>query len=297
MTQQKSHLRLVQRGNERRRADVPTPRTKPTKLGELLPLRQPDAPPPPELCWTCEACGIVEPLCLPTGRWIKRSCACERRQRERRVQEERRAAWRVEQCRRTFGGWMGQRWADEEIVQAMARLTFESFDMLRQPEAFEQAFTFARHPRGNLLIHGDYGVGKTHLEAAICNELREVGRLRPDGTREPMTSLFVSALQFFMAYEETRRAADQTQHLRIMQQAISTPLLVIDDIDKSRPTEQRWEIYWLIFDERTKAKRPTVLSTNKQEELDGYIGAASLSRLSRGLVAVAMVGDDYRREQ
>ncbi len=43
--------------------------------------------------------------------------------------------------------------------------------------------------------------------------------------------------------------------------------------------------------------RPTVISTNKREELDLYIGEASLSRLSRGLVAVNMIGDDYRREE
>jgi DNA replication protein DnaC len=89
----------------------------------------------------------------------------------------------------------------------------------------------------------------------------------------------------------------KSQHLHLIQQIMSAPLLILDDIDKSRPTESRWEIYWLIFDERSRAKRPTVLSTNKREELDRYVGAASLSRLSRGLVAVRMVGDDYRREE
>ena len=58
-----------------------------------------------------------------------------------------------------------------------------------------------------------------------------------------------------------------------------------------------WEVYWEIFDERCKAKRPTIVSTNKWEELDRYIGEASLSRLSRGRVAVHMRGDDYRREE
>lgn len=88
MNQQKSHLRLIQTGNKPTHTEVPTTRTKPTKLAELLHLRQPEAAPPPELYWTCAVCGIVEPLCLPTGRWIKRSCACQRHEREQRAQHE-----------------------------------------------------------------------------------------------------------------------------------------------------------------------------------------------------------------
>jgi DNA replication protein DnaC len=198
---------------------------------------------------------------------------------------------------RTFGGWMGAKWVDPCVVEEMCRKTFDSYDVFCQPEAFEKALAFAHQPKGNLLFYGDFGTGKTHLEAAICNYLREVGHDLPDGKHQRMTSLFVSAPQFFMAYEETKRSGDQTTHWRLMGQVMSTPLLIFDDIDKSRPTESRWEIYWLIFDERCKAKRPTVLSTNKREELDHYIGGASLSRLSRGLVAVSMVGDDYRREE
>ena len=269
-----------------------------THLGTILPAQKsPAMPPPPELCWTCRVCGPVPPLYLSTGRWIKRSCACQRQARQRREQEDRHSAWLTSQRTRTFGGWMGSRWVDPEVISAMSRKTFDRYDGSYQLEAFEKALAFAHQPKGNLLFHGDYGTGKTHLSAAICNHLREVGRDLPDGKQERMTSLFVSAPQFFLAYEETRRAGDQTAHIRLMSQVMSTPLLVLDDIDKSRPTEARIETYWLIFDERCKAKRPTVLSTNKREELDGSIGAASVSRLSRGLVAVEMRGDDYRREE
>lgn len=269
-----------------------------TRLGSLFPITaRPLTSPPPDVCWTCEVCGEVAPLCLPTGRWIKRSCACQLRARHEREQEEIRQVWLREQRARTFGGWMGDKWADPSTVGEMCRKTFDRFNEFYQAEAFEKAQAFAREPKGNLLFYGDYGVGKTHLSAAICNYLREVGRDLPGGKHERLASLFVSTPQFFLAYEETKRAFDQTAHLRLIQQVMNTPLLIFDDIDKSRPTESRWEIYWLIFDERCKAKRPTVLSTNKREELDRYIGAASVSRLSRGLVAVQMIGDDFRREE
>jgi DNA replication protein DnaC len=228
---------------------------------------------------------------------VKRHCECQHREQREHEREEIRQTWLREQRTRTFGGWIGAKGVDDEIVQEMCSKTFDRYDVLRQPEGFEKAFAFAQQLKGNLLFYGDYGTGKTHLEAAICNYVREVGRLLPDGKRQPMTSTFVTAPQFFMVYEQTKKAFDQTNHIRLIEQVLSTPLLVFDDIDKSRPTEARWEVYWEIFDERCKAKRPTIVSTNKREELDHYIGAASLSRLSRGLVAVQMVGDDYRREE
>jgi DNA replication protein DnaC len=295
MTQQ--HLRIVRASEQTTRARMSTSQTKLAKLGDLLTSPEPSSPPPLEVCWTCEVCGPVAPFSLPTGRWIKCSCACQRREKQRHEQEELRQQWLREQSARTFGGWMGARWLDDDVIREMCGKTFNRYDALRQPEAFEKAFAFAMQPKGNLLFYGDYGTGKTHLETAICNYVREAGSRLSAGKRELMTSVFVSAPRFFMAYEETKRSADQTQHIRLMQQVMGTPLLVFDDIDKSRPTESRWETYWLIFDERCRARRPTVLSTNRREELERYVGAASLSRLARGLVAVRMVGDDYRREE
>ena len=119
----------------------------------------------------------------------------------------------------------------------------------------------------------------------------------PGGQRQPVSSLFVSAPQCFMAYEETKKAFDQANHIRLVELVIGTSVLVFDDVDKSRPKEEPWGIYWCMFDARCTARRPTILSTNRREELDRHIGEASLSRLLRGLVAIEMGGDDYRREE
>jgi len=80
--------------------------------------------------------------------------------------------------------------------------TFDSFDPSHQEDAYEKAFAFTNNPRRNVLLYGNYRTGKTHLEVAICNYLREVGRLLPGGQRQPVTSFLVSAPQFFMVYEE-----------------------------------------------------------------------------------------------
>ena len=52
-------------------------------------VREPQGPPPQELYWTCDVCGVVEPLLIATGRYIKRSCACQRAAREAAVRNKR----------------------------------------------------------------------------------------------------------------------------------------------------------------------------------------------------------------
>jgi chromosomal replication initiation ATPase DnaA len=258
------------------------------RLGSLFTMKTPTTPPPADLFWTCEVCGPVEPLFLPfnRGRWIKRSCQCQRQARMIREEAERHQMWLAEQRRQTFGGWLGERWADPAIIRELSQKTFATFDASLFPEAYARASAFADKPTGTMIFYGPCGVGKTHLEAAICNFLREERRVR---------SLFVSSPLFFTAYHHAMKH-DLDYHT-LLQRATQTPVLVLDDIDKARPTEARWDLYYLLIDERYKARRPTILSTNKVEELGSYIGDAALSRLSRGVVYVEMIGTDYRQEE
>lgn len=180
----------------------------------------------------------------------------------------------------------------------MCSKTFESFEKERDPIAYKKAWEFAQNPQGNLIFCGDYGTGKTHLEDAICNSLREVGRLMPDGTRQPMSSLFASAPQFFRAYIDAMNATDKTRFVSLTDQAIGTPLLVIDDVDKTSTSDFKKDTYFLILDERYKAKRPTIISTNHYDKLAHYLGeAVAHSRLMRKVEIIEMVGDDYRLEE
>lgn len=257
------------------------------RIGSLFPVKKPDAPAPQELFWTCPSCGPIEPLALPTGRWIKRSCVCQRKVRHEQEKAAKHQEWMDMQKVRTYGGWLGSSWEDKEVAREMSTKTFANYDRSRFPSAFDQALAFANNPKGNIIFYGGYGTGKTHLEAAICNHLREQGK----------PSLFVSAPQFFRAYNDSMKATDQTKHLSIVQQAIESPLLILDDIDKSRPTEARLDTYYLVLDERYKAKRPTVLSTNKYEDLSDYIGEALVSRISSRSVLLRMTGSDYRTEE
>jgi DNA replication protein DnaC len=251
------------------------------KIGSILPRALADigTDQPPEEPWTCPQCGIIQPLQLPTGRYIRRSCACERAARRQILLREQRIAWMSQQVFDTYG-WLGERFSDMPL-QAK---TFDTFQAHRQQEAYDKAREFALTIEGSLVLHGSYGTGKTHLLAAICNELRTAER----------ASRFTTAPKLFKAMQSAMEHHEDTY--LIMRKAIMTPLLVLDDVDKAKPSEFREETYYEIIDERTKHGRPIAISTNKLTELSHYIGGAACSRLSIGQIAVEMTGDDFRME-
>lgn len=234
---------------------------------------------PPQEPWECPQCGIIQPLRLPTGRYIRRSCECERAARRQLLLREQRRAWMTGQLYDTYG-WLGERFSDVPLAEK----TFETFQVYRQPEAYEAARGFTLNPTGSFVLYGPYGTGKTHLLAAICNELRGV----------EMASRFTTAPKLFKAIQ--LEIGHHDDFYKIMRKAIMTPLLVLDDVDKAKPSEFREETYYEIIDERTKHGRPIAISTNKLTDLAYYIGGAAYSRLSIGKVAVEMTGADFRME-
>lgn len=259
-----------------------------TKPGGRSWIKTPTTPPPAELYWECETCGRIEPYANPLGHWQRRSCACQRRAKQELEVAERRAAWLHEQRTYAYGGWLGKQWVDLEVVAYLDTLRFENYDATRFPQAFERAQEFALVPHGNLIIYGWYGVGKTHLEVAIANYLREM--------QPPTICLFASAPQFFIAYEEAR--SSEGNHHALLRRAASADILILDDVDKYKHTETREDLYYTIIDERYLSAKPTILSMNNFDDLPRYIGEAACSRLSRGLVTIKMVGGtDYRQEQ
>lgn len=222
-----------------------------------------------------QGCGVILPIETRPGRYVRSSCACERAAKNG-TQE---AAWSTKQIEETYA-WLGSNWADTMLTQK----TFANFKASRQPEAFQMTQTFADMLSGTLILHGPYGTGKTHLLAALCNELRVRGK----------SSLFVTAPKLFAVLQE--RVGLRESYTPLITKAISTPLLVIDDIDKAKRTDFREEIYFGIIDERVKRGLPMAISTNRLAELADFVSGAVASRLSIGQIAIEMAGEDYRKE-
>ena len=235
-----------------------------------------------EALYVCDVCGPVEPYHVKlTGRWLRQQCHCEIEARQRRALLEWRQMQAREMARLTYD-WLGDGRDDLPLCEK----TFENFHEARQATAYDAALTFCADMEGRSLVLASetFGTGKTHLLAAICNELRAVQKL----------SRFTPAPKFFRAISE--RIAEDRDYSGLIRAACNAPLLVLDDVDKATPSQWKMEIFYEILDERTKHGRATALSTNRLADLDRYIGGAACSRLSIGQIAVEMTGADFRME-
>lgn len=237
---------------------------------------------PQEVTWECTTCGEITPQTFTVDgvpHYSRRlMCPCQEKEKERKEKEEQRREWVEMQSDRIYS-WLGSRWADPSLTKK----TFDNFNAAKQPEAYEAARLYAANPSGTLVLYGTYGTGKTHLLAAVCNEAL---------VRHSKTSRFATAPELFGAIQQ--KIGNNEDYYELVERAIKTPLFVIDDIDKSKWTEFREEIYFAIIDKRTKRELPTAISTNRLSELASFVGGAVCSRLQIGQIAIPMNGEDYR---
>lgn len=228
--------------------------------------------------WVCPSCGTITPYEVKPGLYLRRPCPCEVRQREAKEAEEIRRHLQAARCAHTFT-WIGQEW----VEPGLERLTFASFDRTRQRHAFEQARAFARAPQGTLALTGSYGTGKTHLLVAIANARREANQ----------PCLYTSAIALFEAIQD--RIRQDREYQPLLQRAARTPLLLLDDLDKPKPSEFRESVYYFLLNQRSRAGLPLAITCNCEPQmLDRWIGGAARSRIMHGLIPLFMNGPDHR---
>lgn len=146
-------------------------------------------------------------------------------------------------------------------------MTFETFDVHSPDPAdknnlkniLEYALEFVRRPRGWIVFMGMYGSGKTHLAAAIANELRRHGH-----------QVMFSTTPELMDY--MRITFDPKSNVRFdkrFQEIKNAPILVLDDFSLESATAWSKEKLFQIIDYRYIKKLPTIFTTSKKsEEID-----------------------------
>ena len=187
--------------------------------------------------------------------------------------------------------WLGQR---PDAVASLEGMTFETFRARANgasvAAAAHDALDYAKQLIGSMqpigmrnavLVSDTFGVGKTHLAAAILNEARRAG----------VPCLFCAGNDFFQAiYNANMDAA-------IIQAAIEVPLLCLDDLDKMQAKEDgsyQKSTLFTLFNERDLAKKPTILTANETEDWRKWVHGAVLSRLFGRAMVIEMAGQDYR---
>ena len=179
-------------------------------------------------------------------------------------------------------------------LDTMARFTFETFVQdgygLTEEKrrnlhmVYDMAVEFAEVPRGWLVLLGGYGCGKTHLAAAIANQVIEKGQ----------PALFVFVPDLLDHLRATYSPMSTTTYDQRFEEVRSASLLILDDLGAHSSTQWAQEKLLQIFNYRYNAQLPTVVTSNHElEEIDRRVRSRlidpSLSQI------IKIVAPDFRQ--
>lgn len=186
------------------------------------------------------------------------------------------------------------------IGNLVERQSFENFNLERyrkkSPEAYEQMkrnFAFARayaenfaKKRGNLLLIGTTGTGKTHLSTAIAKRVIEQG----------FTVLYDSAQNIVGAYESDRFHSGYGEYHPTANKYTECDLLIIDDLGTEFVNAFTVSCLYNLFNTRQNRGLSTIISTNlSPKELTTRYEDRIYSRIiGHEYQILHFVGDDYR---
>lgn len=211
------------------------------------------------------------PLCRDSGFLIEdgraRPCACRA---QAQLLERKRAAGLTARLRRMrFDSFELRVYPDDLKLQnssyrALAELA------LTDARQFAAACLRGGEP-GSMLFEGEVGCGKTHLAAAIANELLEHG----------MEALFLVVPEFLdrlrASYRRENEGLDETE---IIKRAYEAPVLILDDLGAHNYTEWVSNKLFTIINHRYNRGLPCVITTNLGlMELEKNIGERATSRM------------------
>ena len=146
-------------------------------------------------------------------------------------------------------------------LEAFKGMTFDSFDIKgrasgKQPNhtlevAFNTSRNYAQHLNGWMLLIGGYGSGKTHLVAAVANEVVAMG----------VETLFLTVpdLLDWLRYSY---GSNETTYEERFNEIRSIRFLVLDDLGTQNTTPWAREKLFQIINYRYTHRLPTLLTTN-----------------------------------
>ena len=264
-------------------------------------------PPPPVPCEYCGQPRYTKGIRSGnTYTWAlsggPRRCECDGALEARRREIEAREMW--EKINSIIGGnGMGARFR---------RRTFDTFiktDENQRPLRICKAYadTFSNKlPQNNpepgrngLFITGPMGTGKTHLVAAIANQLID------EGTPVICMTMIDLLARIRQTYERSQRPGAKYNEDEILNIYKEVPLLIIDDMGKEQTTTWIVSKIYEIINARYEAYMPTIITTNysdselvhrftPKETGDPTTAAATIDRLREMCAAIVTTGDSWR---
>lgn len=185
---------------------------------------------------------------------------------------------------------MQQFFDDNSLVnQSLQKATLENYeptnDQLKL--AKEQITSYIDNFDGtkNLLLHGTYGTGKSHLSISVTKKLIKKGH----------SCLFLSLPKLLTKIRDTYNNESMTED-RLLKHIQRVDLLVLDDLGAEQQTE--WAITKLFEVMDSRAGKSTIYTTNLSSgELRKQMNERNFSRLMENTEIIVMNGNDYRRKE
>lgn len=195
----------------------------------------------------------------------------------------------VEERQERVDALVASRLASSGMPPMWARQDFADLehDELRT-RALNHAMDWARGALSGLVLWGGVGRGKTAIAAAAARERLEVGRVR----WLPVAELLLDLRMPFDSPEYARA-------VRQLDPGRTGAALVLDDLDKLKPTDHAVQPLYVAVNAWIEAELPLLVTLNRDlddlgEWLPESFGEAIASRLSGYCATVEVKGEDRR---
>lgn len=245
-----------------------------------------------------ERCDCPEAVAEYEKQQAERDAEIEAKRREEEAREMRK------RVRRIIG--------DSGMNARFLRRTFDTFQptsenqkALRVCAAYADTFR-EKLPKNNpepgrngLFITGPKGTGKTHLAAAIANQLMQ------QGTPVICMTMIDLLERIKRTYEQNRQYGGEISEGSVLDTYKRVQLLIIDDMGKEPATEWAVSKIYAIINARYEAYMPTIITTNytdaelvrrltPKDSGDPTTADATIDRLREMCAAIVTTGESWR---